>query len=390
MPHEEFDVSLCRLAYAALAVALVAMASSGCDKQFQSAAAPQLPPALVVVDKAQTRDVPVYLDEIGKCSAREFVTVIPQVAGKIVERLFEDGADLTKGQPLFTIDTRPFQAALDQAKANFQQSKAGSQFAKIELERYQKVGDTRAVSKSDLDTKRNAVELGDAQVNAAQAAVEMAQLNLDYCHIRSPIDGRAGQRLMDVGNVVKANEGALLVIQRLDPIYADFTITEKQLPSVKQFMSQGTLKALVRLPSDAADAARDGELTFLDNAVQDGMGTVKLRATLPNKDRHFWPGEFVNVRLVLTMKKDAILVPSAAVQVGQQGQYVYVVGDDSTAELRPVVTGQRQGDAVVIENGVKPGERVITLGGMMVFPGGKVQVAQAPGTQPAATQQGAK
>lgn len=374
----------------ALAGATALALGCGCDKQAQSAGAPQLPPALVVVGKSQTRDVPVYLDEIGKCSAREYVTIIPQVAGKIVERLFEDGADLTKGQPLFTIDTRPFQAALDQAKANFQQSKAGLQFAKIEMERYQKVGDTRAVSKSDLDTKRNAVELGDAQVNAAQAAVEMAQLNLDYCHILSPIDGRAGQRLMDVGNVVKANEGALLVIQRLDPIYADFTMTEKQLPSVKQFMSQGTLKTLVRLPSDAQDASRDGELTFLDNAVQDGMGTVRLRATLPNKDRHFWPGQFVNVRLVLTTKKDAVLVPSAAVQVGQQGQYVYVVGADSTAELRPVVTGQRQGDEVVIESGLKPGETIITLGGMTVMPGGKVQVAQAPATEPAATQQGAK
>src|SRR5579884_2384554 len=251
----------------------------GCDRQAQSAQAMERPPALVVVAKATTRDVPVYLDEIGKCAAREYVSVMPQVAGKIVERLFEDGADLHKGQPLFTIDTRPYQAALDQAKATLQQSKAGLQFAKIEMERYQKVGDIRAVSKSDLDTKRNAVDLGEAQVDAAKAAEEMAELNLEYCHIRSPIDGRAGQRLLDVGNVVKANEGTLVVIQRLDPIYADFTITEKQLPSLKQFMGEGTLKTLVRLPSDAPSAAREGALTFLDNAVQDGMGTVKLRAT---------------------------------------------------------------------------------------------------------------
>ena len=204
--------------------------------------------------------------------------------------------------------------------------------------------------------------------------METAKLNLDYCYIHSPIDGRAGARLVDVGNVVQANTTSLLSIQRLDPIYADFTITERDLPQVQKEMARGILKALVRLPCDAETAARPGKVEFLDNAVQNSTGTVNLRATVANPDHHFWPGQFVEVKLVLSTEKGAVLVPNQATQISQQGPFVYVVKPDDTAELRPVTLGQRQGDDVVVTSGLSAGERVVLAGQLLVRPGGKVRI----------------
>ena len=224
------------------------------------------------------------------------------------------------------------------------------------------------------------------------AAIESAKVALSYCYIRSPIDGRAGQRLVDLGNVVNpggvanasstnggagngpsGNSNGLLVIERLDPIYADFTISQSSLAEVQEQMHAGTLKAEVRLP-DSADAPVTGQLTFLDNAVQNATGTVNLRATIPNAGHRFWPGRFVNVRLVLSTIHEAVLIPATAPQTSAKGSFVYVVKQDSTAEQRPVTLGQRQGDLVVVETGVRPGERVVTNGQLGVTPGGKVVV----------------
>jgi multidrug efflux system membrane fusion protein len=180
---------------------------------------------------------------------------------------------------------------------------------------------------------------------------------------------------VDIGNVVSANNGSLLVIQRLDPIYADFTITEKDLSSVQRNMASRTLKAEVRLPDDDSPP-RQGQLTFIDNSVQEGTGTVKLRATIANGDRRFWPGRFANVRLILSTQEDAVLVPAEAPQVSAKGPFVYVVKEDSTAELRPVTPGQRQADLIVITQGLKAGERVVVQGQLGVTPGGKVNIAQ--------------
>jgi multidrug efflux system membrane fusion protein len=177
-----------------------------------------------------------------------------------------------------------------------------------------------------------------------------------------------------VGNVVQANTTGLLLIQRLDPIYADFTITESDLPGVRREMTLGSLKVLVRIPSDPENGGRAGVLTFLDNSVQNGTGTVHLRATVSNQDHHFWPGQFVNVRLILATKAGAVLVPAQATQISQQGQFVYVVKSDGTAELRPVTVGQRQGDDVVVTKGLANGERVVVTGQLAVHPGAKVRV----------------
>jgi multidrug efflux system membrane fusion protein len=275
---------------------------------------------------------------------------------------------------LFVIDPRPYKAQLDSAQASLAQSKAALDLAKIQFARDEEVIGTRAISKQDYDTKKNAVDVDQAQVEAAAAALETARLNLEYCYIHSPIDGRAGARLVDVGNVVQPNATSLLSIQRLDPIYANFTVTESDLPEVQRQMSRGMLKAAVRLPSDSESAAKPGRVEFLDNSVQNGSGTVNLRATISNSDHHFWPGQFVDVRLVLNTEKAAVLIPSQATQISQKGPFVYVVKSDDTADLRPVKLGQRQGDDVVVTEGVAAKERVVLAGQMLVRPGGKVRI----------------
>jgi membrane fusion protein, multidrug efflux system len=333
------------------------------------------PPPLVSVTQATTQDVPKYLDEIGRNVAFESVTVTPQVAGRITERQFQDGENLKKGQLLFVVDPRPYKAQLDSAQANLAQAKAALELAKIQFGRDQELVGTRAISKQDYDTKKNTVDVNEAQVEAAQAAIETAQINLEYCYIHSPIDGRAGARLVDVGNVVQANATSLLLVQRLDPIYATFTITERDLPEVQKQMRAGLLKAMVRLPSDLENVTRPGKVEFLDNAVQNATGTVNLRATVSNPDHHFWPGQFVDVKLVLATQKNAVLIPSEAAQISQQGPFVYVIKSDDTAELRPVSLGQRQGSDVVITNGLGPNERVVLAGQLLVRPGSKVQIA---------------
>jgi multidrug efflux system membrane fusion protein len=342
-----------------------------------------MPAPLVTVVNATAQDVPKYLDEIGRNAAFESVTVTPQLAGRIVERRFSDGENLHKGQLLFVIDPRPYKAQLDSAKATLAQRRAALDLARIQFARDEEIIGTRAISKQDYDTKKNAVDVNQALAEAAEAALEMAKLNLEYCYIHSPIDGRAGARLVDIGNVVQANSTALLSIQRLDPIYATFTVTESDLPEVQRQMSRGLLKASVRLPSDAEDAAKSGRIEFLDNSVQNGSGTVNLRATLNNPDRHFWPGQFVNVRLVLNTAKQAVLIPNEATQISQQGPFVYVVKPDDTAELRPVKLGQRQGKDVVVTEGVAPNERIVLAGQMLVRPGAKVRVdPNAPSVAP--------
>jgi multidrug efflux system membrane fusion protein len=330
------------------------------------------PPAAVTVAAAVAQDVPVYLDEVGKCVAREVVSIQPQVSGRITELHFRDGADVKKGDLLFTIDPRPYEAQLHAAQADLAKSGAALNLAKSQWNRAETLIATKAISQEEYDTRKNSVDLTEAQVRQATAATEMSRLNLEYCSIRSPIDGRAGHRLVDVGNVVTANTTTLLTIERLDPIYADFTVAQNDLTSVQKNMKQGDLKVEVRLPDEPAKPIL-GSLTFLDNAVADATGTVTLRATVPNTEHRLWPGRFVKVRLLLSTIPGAILVPAVAPQLSGQGPFVYVVKADSTAEMRPVKTGQRQGDSIVIEEGVKAGERVVVTGQLGVTPGGKVQ-----------------
>ncbi len=341
------------------------------------------PPSPVQVAAAVTREAPRYLDEIGRCVARELVTIRPQVSGRLVAVHVADGADVKAGAPLFSIDSRAYRARLDAAQAGLGQAEAARDLAKLEYDRAAGLAESMAVSKQDVEARKSAVEVTKARVEESRAAVDAAKLDLEYCEIASPIDGRAGHRLADVGNIVGPGS-ALLVLQRLDPIYADFSVTENSLSDVQRNLARGALKVEVRLP-DEGDRPCAGELTFVDNAVQEGTGRVKLRATVPNAERRLWPGRFVRVRLVLETLPAAVLVPATAAQLSARGPYVYVVKEDGTAELRPVVLGQHQGELVVVDRGVQAGERVITNGHIGVMPGGKVRVvdpAAAPGAKP--------
>ncbi len=355
-----------------ISLTLLLMITVACSRGNVQASAPAMPPPLVTVTKAMAQDVPRYLDEIGRNAAFESVTVTPQVSGRIVERRFRDGENLTKGQLLFVIDPRPYKAQEDAAKANLAQAKAALDLAKIQFARDEQIIGTRAISQQDYDTKKNTVDVNQAQVDAAEAALETAKLNLEYCYVHSPING--------------PNATSLLSIQRLDPIYANFTITERDLPEVQKQMTLGNLKAMVRLPSDPADGARAGRIEFLDNAVQNSTGTVNLRATISNPDRHFWPGQFVDVKLVLNTQRAAVLIPNEAAQISQKGPFVYVVKPDDTAELRVVTLGQRQGNDVVVTGGLSADERIVVAGQMTVRPGGKVHVAASSADAPAKPQ----
>lgn len=367
---------------ATLGLALLATSlTAGCGKKSQPSF--ERPPAPVMVSTAVAEDVPIYIDAVGKLAAREVVSIQPQVSGRITKLHFTDGADVKAGDLLFTIDPRPYQAQLNEAEANLAQSLAAVELARVNFARVESLSDPRAVSRQDYDTKKNAVAVAEAAVQQNRAAVESARLNLEYCNIRSPINGRAGQRSVDAGNVVSPNNGSLLIIQRLDPIYADFSIPENQLTEVQRNMANRSLKVEVRLP-DGDDKPREGKLTFLDNSVQEGTGTVKLRATLSNTDRRLWPGRFAKIRLVLATKRGAVLVPAEAPQLSAKGTFVYVVNKDSTAELRQVKVGQRQGDRVVVDEGVKPDERVVVNGQVGVTPGGKVRVLTSGNSPPAA------
>jgi membrane fusion protein, multidrug efflux system len=332
--------------------------------------AAQPAPRPASVAKVITKDVPLYLDEIGTCAAYETVQLQAQVSGVIIGRHFQDGSDVKKGDLLFTIDPRPFQAALDQAKAQ-------ATLDQVTLKRQEDLRRGNVIAQQDYDT---AV----ANAQKSQAAAEAAQVNFDYCFIKSPINGRIGLRNVDVGNLVGPSTGALVTIQGLDPIYTDFTVAENDLPLVRKYLGGPNVKVETYL-ADGSIAPRIGDLYFIDNAVQPGSGTVRARGVTPNPDRALWPSEFVRVRFILDMLKDATLVPSQAVQVSQSGPFVFVVKTDNTVELRPVTPGQpQQGDLTVIESGVKPDETVVVTGQLTLSPGAKI-APQPYAAQPPAT-----
>jgi multidrug efflux system membrane fusion protein len=420
-----------------LLAALCVLNFTGCAKQ--SAQSFDRPPAPVQATVAIAEDVPTYLDAIGKTVAREVVSVQPQVSGRITQIHFTDGANVRKGDLLFTVDTRPFEANLKQAQANYSKDEAlkrqaeanlakeiaAAKWGETQVRRYGTLVESGVVPREQYEQFRANQDSLDANVGAARAAVasaaealkvdaaaiDSAKVDLSYCYIHSPIDGRAGQRLVDVGNVVSpggtanrnsteggnngtasspTNSNALVVIEKLDPIYADFTISQDKLTAVQEQMRSGTLKTEIRLP-DANGEMVAGTLTFLDNAVQNTTGTVSLRATIPNAGHRFWPGRFVNVRLVLSTLHQAVLIPATAPQMSAKGSFVYVVKQDQTAEQRQVSLGQRQQDLVVVESGVQVGETVVTNGQLGVTPGGKVLVEKPrDANAPVKTESGSK
>jgi membrane fusion protein, multidrug efflux system len=329
----------------------------------------------VMVSTAVEKTVPVQLKAIGNVQAFSTVSISAQVAGELTAVHFKEGQDVKKGDLLFTIDPAPFESRLKQAEAAVARDKVQLQNARKQVERYGTVAKKGYVSQEQFDQIIATAAALEASVRAGEAAVENARLELKHCTLRSPIDGCTGDLKVHQGNVVKVgdNEKPLVVINQITPIHVVFSVPEQNLPEIKKFMASKKLDVWASAPGDADRSSR-GELSFINNAVDMDTGTIQLKAIFTNETRELWPGQFVNVVLTLSSQPNAVVVPSQAVQTGQQGHYVYVVRSDSSVEYRPVVTGRTVDGELVVEKGLSPGEKVVTDGQLRLAPDVQVKV----------------
>jgi multidrug efflux system membrane fusion protein len=361
----------------------------------------------VTVAVATQKNVPVEVQVIGNVEAYSTISVKAQVTGQLTNVYFHEGDYVRKNVLLFTIDPRPLEAALNQAQANLARDEATvgqaqaalardqaqAHYAETQATRYAELFKNGIVSRDQSEQLRaNAdaaaqtvaadkatIESAKANIGASRAAVENAKVQLGYTGIRSPIDGRTGNLTVKQGNVVMANSMELMTINEVEPIYVTFAVPEAQLPSIKRYMAAGTLQVRARPQDDTNAPEETGKLTFVDNSVDMTTGTIKLKGTFPNGDHKLWPGQFVRVTLRLTTQPNAVVVPNQAVQTGQSGSFVYVVKQDRTVESRPVTTGARVDQDLVVDQGLEPGETVVTEGQLRLAPGSKVVVRDAGG-----------
>jgi membrane fusion protein, multidrug efflux system len=364
-------------------ICLFALAA-GCAKPPPPPGPPAAAP--VTVAQARVRTVPVQLRAIGTVRVFATVAVRPRVGGELTAVHFTEGEYVKKGDKLFTVDPRPYQTALDQSKAQLDRDLALLRGAQLVLERARQLTGTAAITADELDKLRTEVASAGATVAADRAAVRTAELQLGFTTIVSPIDGRTGNLLVTSGNLVSANEVTpLVVINQIAPISVSFSVPEQNLAAIDENLRKRGGKLPVAAALRDGTPTVPGELTFVDNAVDPTTGTVQLKATFPNQDRRLWPGQFVDVVVVLADRPNSVTVPSAAVQDGQDGAYVFVVGAEGKAEYRPVEVAfvAADGDAVVAE-GLAAGETVVTDGHLRVTPGGKVSIKgpAAAGAQP--------
>ena len=355
----------------------------------------------VTVAVASHRDVPVEVQAIGNVEAYSTISIKAQVGGQLAEVHFREGDFVKKGDLLFTIDQRPLEAAVNEAAANVARSvalqaqaqaalardSAQARYDEAQATRYAQLFKEGIVSKDQTEQFRSnadavtqgvaadqaAIESARAAVVAGKATVDTMRLQLDYTKITSPIDGRTGNLMVKQGNIVTANNVDLITINQVAPIYVTFSVPEAQLPSIKQYVAQQKMSVRAR-PQDESGPEEIGTLTFVDNAVDQTTGTIKLKGTFPNTNRRLWPGEFVRVTLRLSTQPNAVVVPNQAVQTGQSGSFIYVVKADRTVESRPVVTGARVDQDMVVDKGLEAGETVVTEGQLRLVPGSKVAV----------------
>jgi multidrug efflux system membrane fusion protein len=354
-----------------LGLLLLAVLSSACSKE--KSAKPTSAPLPVTVGTTIQKTVPVQLRAIGNVQAYSTVSVKSKVGGEIVRVYFTEGQEVKTGELLFMIDPRPYEAALKQAEANLERNLALAKNAQEDVRRYEFLIQKGVVARQQYEKFRTDSDALEATVLADRAAVENAKIQLGYCSIYSPIDGRTGSLIIQQGNIIKAEDINLVVINQIIPIYVAFSIPEQFLPEIKKYMASGKLQVEAIVPMNEERPER-GVITFIDNTVDINTGTIRLKGTFANREKKLWPGQFVNLVLTLTTEPNAIVVPSQAIQTGQEGQYVFVVKQDLTVESRPVVAGRTVNGETVVQKGLRADEKVVTDGQLRLYPGAKVEI----------------
>jgi membrane fusion protein, multidrug efflux system len=362
---------------AVLSAFFAGMSAPGCtSKNGQGAGPHPIPAAPVSVALSAAKDMPLQIKAIGNVQAYSFVQVKAQVGGPLTAVLFREGQDVKKGQVLFTIDARPYRIALKQAESVLAKDRALLQNAQDEVARFTDLAGKDYVTKERYDQLRVNADVLRATVQADEAAAANAGLQVEYCTIASPIDGRTGSLSAYPGNLVRANDTApLVVIFQTRPIYAVFSVPEQNLPLIRDYQARGELKAVAYL--NDKDAPKPGILTFIDNGIDVSTGMVQLKVTFPNADQILWPGQFLNMVLTVTVEKNVVVVPSPAVQTGQGGTFVMVVREDRSVESRPVTVSRMVGEESVIGSGLRPGETVVIDGHLRIVPGGRVEIKKS-------------
>lgn len=350
--------------------------SSACKGEADARGGQAPPPAPVILAPVEAKSMPVTVTAIGGVEAFTTVSVLPQVGGEITKVHFEEGTTVKKDELLFTIDTRPYRATLSEAAARVSRDKALAKQAHDQADRTAKLVKEGLATQADLDQANANAQAADATLAADRAAVAGASISVSYATIRSPIAGRTGSLLVHAGNVVAPGSQPLVIIRAMKPIYVRFAVPEKYLSRIRERMSAGTLLVEARPRHDRGTPA-EGKLTFVENTVDTATGTIALKAEFPNLDERLWPGQFVDVSLRLSEQESALVVPESAIQAGQNGDHVFVVGSDDKAVLRPVKVDRQVGREIVLESGVKPGERVVVDGQVRLFPGAPVVLKSA-------------
>lgn len=329
----------------------------------------------VMAVPAANEDVPIILRGLGTVTAFNTVAVKSRVEGSITAIHFSEGQEVKAGDLLIELDARPFQAALDQANATLAKDQANLTNAQTDLARYAQLLQHNNAPEQQYTTQKATVAQDEATVKSDQAAIDAAKLNVEYASIRSPIDGIVGIRQIDLGNLVQANSQTLVVVTQIKPIYVIFTSPEADIPRIRSAMAERRLTVQAYDPSDQKQIAQ-GALNLIDNQVDQATGTVKLKAEFANSDEALWPGQFVTAHLVLDVVHNGVTVPAAAVQIGPNGRFVYVVRSDNTVDLHPVTITQTENDRSLIGSGVSAGDRVVTAGWFKLTPGAKVTVSE--------------